>query len=86
MTSMAESGGGHVRRQAEELFEAAAKGDHKLFEELPEQQLLQALSLRNEDGRSLLHVAAAAGQAHVISVLHLLSSENWIIVSAPLSG
>ncbi|CAM6114169.1 unnamed protein product [Calypogeia fissa] len=66
---MAESVGGHVRRQPEELFEAAGKGDNRLFEELPEQQLFQALSLRNEDGRSLLHVAAAAGHVQVVKML-----------------
>lgn len=79
---MAESAG-HVSRQPEELFEAAAKGDIHFFEELPEQQHLQALSLRNEDGRSLLHVAAAAGNAHVLSHLLFLEQDQF---SLPLSG
>jgi 26S proteasome non-ATPase regulatory subunit 10 len=56
-------------KQPEELFEAAGKGDIHVFKELTEPQLHQALSLKNEDERSLLHVAAAAGHAQVVQLL-----------------
>lgn len=49
----------------EDLFEAAEKGDTSIFEALPEEELRRARTLRNEDDRSLLHVAAASGHSKV---------------------
>ena len=51
------AGGGERRPSEKELFRAAESGDAAAFASLSP----ASLSLRNEDGRSLLHVAAAAG-------------------------
>lgn len=48
-----------------DLFKAAEEGDSSLFEALSPQTLSKALSLRNEDARSLLHVAASSGHSQV---------------------
>jgi hypothetical protein len=52
-----EAGGEERRPSEKELFRAAESGDAAAFASLAPADL----SLRNEDGRSLLHVAAAAG-------------------------
>ncbi|XP_075104124.1 uncharacterized protein LOC107778106 isoform X1 [Nicotiana tabacum] len=52
-----------------DLFKAAESGDSSLFESLTEEQLLKALSLRNEDVRSLLHVAVSSAHAQVVKIL-----------------
>lgn len=49
----------------EDLFKAAENGDSSIFEVLSHQQLLKSLSLRNEDRRSLLHVAASSARSAV---------------------
>ncbi|CAL9166559.1 unnamed protein product [Musa hybrid cultivar] len=46
----------------EVLFRAAEDGDASLFASLSREALDRARSLRNEDGRSLLHVAASFGR------------------------
>ena len=51
--------------QHEDLFRAAETGDSSVFKALSKDQLSKSLSLRNEDGRSLLHVAASSGQLEV---------------------
>jgi 26S proteasome non-ATPase regulatory subunit 10 len=51
------AGGGERRPSEKELFRAAESGEAAAFSSLATADL----SLRNEDGRSLLHVAAAAG-------------------------
>ncbi|KAK6921944.1 Ankyrin repeat [Dillenia turbinata] len=53
----------------EDLFKAAELGNVSVFESLSPQQLLHALSLKNEDVRSLLHVAASSGQTEVVRIL-----------------
>ena len=50
-------GGGEGRPSAKELFSAAESCDASALASLTPADL----SLRNEDGRSLVHVAAAAG-------------------------
>lgn len=47
------------------LFTAAESGDAAAFSNLSPDQLRHARSLRNDDRRSLLHVAAASGHAEV---------------------
>ncbi|RZR94807.1 hypothetical protein BHM03_00023568, partial [Ensete ventricosum] len=47
----------------EVLFRAAEDGDASLFASLSREALDRARSLRNEDGRSLLHVAASFGRS-----------------------
>ncbi|GFY98412.1 ankyrin repeat family protein [Actinidia rufa] len=55
--------------KVEDLFNAAEKGDSSIFRALSQEQLLKALSLRNDDCRSLLHVAASSGHAEVVKML-----------------
>jgi 26S proteasome non-ATPase regulatory subunit 10 len=54
--------GGESRPSEKELFGAAESGDVSAFASLTAADL----SLRNEDGRSLVHVAATAGHAQVV--------------------
>lgn len=67
--------------KAEGLFKAAETGDASTFEALPSQQLSKALSLRNEDGRSLVHVAASSGHPEVrkfdLFVSQFYERMNW---------
>ena len=49
----------------EDLFKAAESGDSSAFAALSKDQLSKSLSLRDDDGRSLLHVAASSGQLEV---------------------
>lgn len=51
--------------KSEELFKAAEAGDSSVFESLSQQNLLKIVSLRNEDQRSLLHVATSSGHTQV---------------------
>ncbi|KAG8061056.1 hypothetical protein GUJ93_ZPchr0003g18622 [Zizania palustris] len=60
---------GGERPSEKELFQAAETGDAAAFSTLAPADLAAALSLRNEDGRSLLHVAAAFGHAKVVTAL-----------------
>jgi 26S proteasome non-ATPase regulatory subunit 10 len=52
---------GEDKPSEKELFLAAESGDADAFSSLAPADLAAALALRNEDGRSLLHVAAASG-------------------------
>lgn len=49
-----------------DLFKAAETGDSSAFKSLPPELLSKALALQNEDGRSVLHVAASSGHPEVI--------------------
>jgi 26S proteasome non-ATPase regulatory subunit 10 len=51
------------------LFEAAESGKDGVFEDLSPEQLTKARTLRNEDDRSLLHVAASSGHTQVVKRL-----------------
>ncbi|KAH9298698.1 hypothetical protein KI387_030380, partial [Taxus chinensis] len=53
----------------EDLLKAAESGNVEVFEELEIDQLKKAASIRNEDARSLLHVAAAAGNLRLVRIL-----------------
>ena len=48
-----------------DLFKAAEEGDAATFQALSAETLSKALSLRNEDARSLLHVATSFGHSQV---------------------
>lgn len=50
---------------ATDLFKAAESGDASLFHTFSSDQLSNFLSLRNEDGRSLLHVATSSAHSKV---------------------
>lgn len=55
--------------KAEELFKAAESGDTSVFQSLISQQQVlphDILSLRNEDQRSLLHVAVSSASTQVL--------------------
>ncbi|KAJ1254179.1 hypothetical protein BS78_K109000 [Paspalum vaginatum] len=77
--------GGERRPSEKELFRAAESGEASAFASLTPADL----SLRNEDGRSLLHVATAAGNSQVVhalagsggeavaSVLNAKDEEGW---------
>lgn len=56
----------------DDLFKAAETGDSSVFTALTPHQLSQSLSLRNEDDRSLLHVAVSSGHADVSHYLTFL--------------
>lgn len=48
-----------------DLFKAAENGDAAIFRALSPENFSKSLSLRNEDGRSLLHVAVSSGHSQV---------------------
>ncbi|KAK9132711.1 hypothetical protein Scep_012239 [Stephania cephalantha] len=50
-----------TRLKDDDLYDAAERGDALVIKSLSENHFQRALSLRNEDGRSLLHVAASSG-------------------------
>lgn len=49
----------------DDLFKAAESGDSSVFRALSPEQFSKSLALRNEDGRSLLHVAVSSSHAEV---------------------
>ena len=53
----------------EDLFKAAENGDADLFLGLSVDELNRARSITNEDARSLLHIAAAAGHNQIVRIL-----------------
>lgn len=83
-----------------DLFEAAEKGAVELFQQSlgGAEQFSAARRLRNEDGRSLLHVASASGHARIVSLLadgadpaetgvNACDEEGWTpLISAVSSG
>ncbi|KAF9591774.1 hypothetical protein IFM89_007104 [Coptis chinensis] len=54
---------------SKELFNALDKKDPSIFKSLSPTQLQKTLSFRNEDGRSLLHVAVSLNQTEVVKVM-----------------
>ena len=61
-----------VQIKDDDLFKAAESGDASTFKSLSQKQLSKALSLRNEDCRSLLHVAASSSHPEVSSLSYSL--------------
>lgn len=55
--------------KGEDLFRAAESDDSSVFKSLSEEQLSKASRLRNEDGRSLLHVAVSSSNTKVQLIL-----------------
>lgn len=53
----------------DDLFKAAESGDFSVFKSLSEVQLGEASRLRNEDGRSILHVAVSSSKTEVLFIL-----------------
>ncbi|CAM8879763.1 unnamed protein product [Rhodiola kirilowii] len=65
--------------KGEVLFKAAEAGDASVFNNLTEDQLLKVLSLRNEDGRSVLHVSASSGRVEVVDTLSAVDSSRTAV-------
>jgi 26S proteasome non-ATPase regulatory subunit 10 len=70
----------------EELFKAAEWGDSSLFMSLSEEQLSKSLNFRNEDGRSLLHVAASFGHSQIVKLLSSSDEAKTVINSKDDEG
>ncbi|KAK4358032.1 hypothetical protein RND71_023642 [Anisodus tanguticus] len=66
-----------AQMEEKDLFKAAESGDSSLFKSLTEEQLLKSLSLRNEDARSLLHVAVSYGHTQ-IKTIDVIRSEVYL--------
>lgn len=63
--------------KGEDLFRAAETGDLAVFRNLSQEQFLTASTLRNEDDRSLIHVAASSGHAEVCLVSLFGCQQNF---------
>ncbi|THG19101.1 hypothetical protein TEA_025864 [Camellia sinensis var. sinensis] len=62
----------------DDFFNAAENGDSSFFEALSHDQLLKALSLRNEDCRSLLHVVKILSAADPsVTGINNADEEGW---------
>ncbi|KAF5931285.1 hypothetical protein HYC85_032158 [Camellia sinensis] len=70
----------------DDFFNAAENGDSSFFEALSHDQLLKALSLRNEDCRLLLHVAASSAHPKVVKILSAADPSVTGINSADEEG
>ncbi|MBA0809030.1 hypothetical protein Gohar_024715 [Gossypium harknessii] len=54
-----------IEIKEKDLFKAAEKGDSSIFKSLSQDHLTKSLKLRNEDARSLLHVAVSSAHPEV---------------------
>ncbi|CAL5411120.1 unnamed protein product [Camellia sinensis] len=70
----------------DDFFNAVENDDSSFFEALSHDQLLKALSLRNEDCRSLLHVAASSAHPKVVKILSAADPSVTGINSADEEG
>ncbi|KAL8104599.1 hypothetical protein AgCh_028717 [Apium graveolens] len=88
---------GTTKLKPEELFKAAEAGDTSVFDSLSQPNLVMIFSLRNEDQRSLLHVATSSGHTQVVKILSAVDplvsginsadEEGWVpLHSAASSG
>jgi 26S proteasome non-ATPase regulatory subunit 10 len=82
---------------ADALFEAAGKGNVAVIEKLSEEDLKKSRLLRNEDERTLLHVAAANGHVDAVkaivegasdtkSLVNVSDEEGWTPLHSAVSG
>ncbi|KAL2349185.1 hypothetical protein Fmac_003185 [Flemingia macrophylla] len=69
-----------------ELLKAAEDGDTSAFESLSSESLSEALSLTNEDRRSLLHIAVASGHSQVVEILSSCDGFAGVVNSADEEG
>ncbi|GAB4829074.1 hypothetical protein Ancab_018736 [Ancistrocladus abbreviatus] len=70
----------------DELFKAAESGDTSTFCSLSPEQVSKALCLRNEDGRSLIHVAASSCHPQAVKILAEADSSGIMINSKDEEG
>ncbi|KAJ9549221.1 hypothetical protein OSB04_021764 [Centaurea solstitialis] len=75
-----------VKINDDELFKAADAGDVSVFKSLSQPQLIRSLALRNEDGRSLLHVAVSSARLEVVKILSAFDQSVSGINSADEEG
>ncbi|GLT27956.1 hypothetical protein SLA2020_029190 [Shorea laevis] len=68
-----------------DLFKAAETGDSATFQSLPQDQLSKSLALRNDDGRSLFHVAVSSARPEVVKLLSEVADES-VVNSADEEG
>ncbi|KMT09011.1 hypothetical protein BVRB_6g137170 isoform B [Beta vulgaris subsp. vulgaris] len=71
---------------AKEVFKAAEIGDTSVFKSFSDDKLSKFLSLRNDDGRSLLHVAASSTHSEVVEILAEADSTKKVINSKDEEG
>ncbi|CAI0463033.1 unnamed protein product [Linum tenue] len=62
-----------------DLFKSAETGDCSILHSLSPLQLSKALSLRNDDGRSLLHVASSSGHTKVVKLLSEVEASSGVV-------
>ncbi|KAB2031743.1 hypothetical protein ES319_D05G325700v1 [Gossypium barbadense] len=67
-----------VEIKEKDLFKAAEKGDSSIFKPLSEDQITKSLKLRNEDARSLLHVAVSSAHPEVVKLLSAAADESVV--------
>ncbi|KAH1064214.1 hypothetical protein J1N35_029201 [Gossypium stocksii] len=67
-----------VEIKEKDLFKAAEKGDSSIFKSLSEDHLTKSLKLRNEDARSLLHVAVSSAHPEVVKLLSAAADESVV--------
>ncbi|KAM0983827.1 hypothetical protein ACFX2C_011315 [Malus domestica] len=72
--------------KAEDLFKAAETGDSSALKSLSQKQLAEAFSLRNEDARSILHVAVSSGRSEVVKLLIAADESTSVINSTDEDG
>ncbi|XP_065860533.1 uncharacterized protein [Euphorbia lathyris] len=69
-----------------DLFKAAETGDASTFKSLSPEQLSKALSLQNEDARSLLHVAVSSSHLQVVKALLDVDESKNVVNSKDEEG
>lgn len=57
----------------ESFFKAAEEGSTSFLEKLTDEEFKKLLTLKNEDSRTVLHVAVSAGQIQVWQCFSLLA-------------
>ncbi|MBA0624545.1 hypothetical protein Godav_009888 [Gossypium davidsonii] len=67
-----------VEIKEKDLFKAAEKGDSSIFQSLSQDHLTKSLKLRNEDARSLLHVAVSSAHPEVVKLLSAAADESVV--------
>ncbi|CAN0896474.1 26S proteasome non-ATPase regulatory subunit 10 [Linum grandiflorum] len=70
----------------EDFFKAAETGDCSVLSSLPPPQLTKSVSLRNDDRRSLLHVASSSGHLEAVKILLEVEGSESVVNSTDEEG